>query len=119
MVLFSHKKIRVYWLLERDGNFTTASLYRELMFPEVRNKWMEIWNAKLPLKIIFFLWQVYNDKIQSAEQLKKRNWRGDIECKLCGLRETIDHIIFGCALARFVWCVFRDWQGWQYALLAL
>jgi hypothetical protein len=29
-----------------------------------------------------FIWQILNDKIQSAEQLKKRNWPGPIECKL-------------------------------------
>jgi hypothetical protein len=106
----------VVWVLERDGSFSSASLYRELLFPGFKNKWlMEIWEAKLPLKIKVFLWQVCNDKIQSAEQLKKRNWPGDIECKLCGQRETTDHIIFGCVLARFIWCVCRDLHGWNAA----
>jgi hypothetical protein len=30
---------------------------------------MLVWSAALPLKIRVFMWQVYNDKIQSAEQL--------------------------------------------------
>jgi hypothetical protein len=46
----------------------------------------EVWGAKLPLKIKVFLWQMYNDRLQTAEQLKKRNWKGEIEYQLCGLR---------------------------------
>jgi hypothetical protein len=43
------------------------------------NKWlMRIWDTKLPRKIRIFLRQVYNDKIQSAEQLKRRNWLGTL-----------------------------------------
>jgi hypothetical protein len=65
----------VKWNLEKSGLFSTALLYRELMFPRVVNKWMMcIWRAKLPLKVKIFLWQVCNDKIQSAEQLKAKNW---------------------------------------------
>jgi hypothetical protein len=77
--------------------FTTASLYRELFFPGVINReLMDVWGASLPLKIKVFVWQVYNDKIQSEEQLCKRNWPRESGCKLCGEKETTDHIIFGC-----------------------
>lgn len=44
---------------------------------------MCVWRTRIPLKIRVFIWQILNDKIQSAEQLKKRNWPGPIECKLC------------------------------------
>ncbi|OEL35741.1 hypothetical protein BAE44_0003241, partial [Dichanthelium oligosanthes] len=46
--------------------------------------------------------------------LVQRNWPGEIECKLRGLVETIDHIIFRCTIASFVWCVCRDALGWQH-----
>jgi hypothetical protein len=63
----------IKWILEKSGLFSTVSLYRELMFPGVLNEWMMCtWRAKLPLKIKIFLWQVCNDKIQSAEQLKAK-----------------------------------------------
>jgi hypothetical protein len=46
----------VSWSLERSGNFTTASLYKELTFPGIMNNWMlNIWKAALPLKIKIFL----------------------------------------------------------------
>jgi hypothetical protein len=116
-VLLSTDKDKVTWDFEKTGIFSTASLYKELLFPGVNNRWlMGIWEAPLPLQIKIFLWQVCNDKIQSAEQrLRKRNWPGEIACKVRGQDETTDHIIFGCALAQFVWCVCRDLQGWDRA----
>jgi hypothetical protein len=63
----------VKWIFEKSGEFSTATLYRELTFTRIINKWMmNILRAKLPLKIKIFLWQVCNDKVQSAEQLKKK-----------------------------------------------
>lgn len=78
-------------------------------------KWMmKIWQANVSLKIKIFTWQVCNDKIQSAEQLVKRNWLGDIECKMCGRLESTGHIIFECAMVQFVWCFCKDVFEWQY-----
>jgi hypothetical protein len=73
-----------------------------------------MWETKLPLKIRIFLWQVINDKIQSAEQLKKREWSGPMECKLCNQTESVAHIFFHCAIAHFSWCVCRDVLEWPF-----
>jgi hypothetical protein len=67
-----------------------------------------IWAAHLSLKIKMFLWQVCNDKVQSVEQLAKKNWQVPIDCKLCGQLESAEHIFVQCVLARFCWSVFRD-----------
>jgi hypothetical protein len=100
---------------ERTGTYTTASLYRELTFPGVMNRWMlAIWEANLPLKIKIFLWLVCNDRIQSADQLVRRKWPGDANCKMCGLTETTEHIILRCALAQFTWCLCREAFGWPF-----
>jgi hypothetical protein len=103
----------VSWSLERSGNFTTASLYKELTFPGIMNNWMlNIWKAALPLKIKIFLWQICNDKIQTAEQLRKRNWTGPVECKLCGKIESVEHLFLQCIVASFCWNVVRDALEW-------
>jgi hypothetical protein len=58
----------------KNGIFSTSSLYNELTFSGFHNRWLLcMWKTKIPLKIRIFLWQVINDKIQSAEQLKIRN----------------------------------------------
>jgi hypothetical protein len=63
----------VRWALEKSGCFSTSSLYRFLSSGGVRSRRMEeIWGTKLPLKIRNFLCLVVHDKLQLAEQLKKR-----------------------------------------------
>jgi hypothetical protein len=66
-----------------------------------------------------FLWQVCNDKVQSAEQLARKNWRGPIECKLCGRLESAEHIFVQCMLAKFCWSVFRDVLEWRTILVSM
>ncbi|OEL31632.1 hypothetical protein BAE44_0007349, partial [Dichanthelium oligosanthes] len=38
---------------------------------------------------------------------------GAIECKLCGLTESTNNIIFGCVVAKFVWCMCWDALNWH------
>jgi hypothetical protein len=51
--------------------------------------------------------------LQSTEQLKKREWKGDINCTLCGTVEDVDHIMFRCVLSRYVWSKLREIFGWS------
>jgi hypothetical protein len=46
----------------------------------ISNRMKEVWDAKLPLKVKIFLWQMVHGKLQTAEQLKKREWKGKINC---------------------------------------
>jgi hypothetical protein len=79
----------------------------------MENRWMlNIWQAGLPLKIKIFLWQVCNDKIQSAEQLRMRNWKGPLECKLCGSVESAEHLFLQCVVASYSWNILRDALDW-------
>jgi hypothetical protein len=104
----------IKWCLDKKGIYTTKSLYNEIFFPGFENRWMMcIWTAMIPLKIKIFLWQVCNDKIQSAEQLKRRNWEGPIECKMCGQVESTKHIFVGCVLAKYGWSLLRDIFDWS------
>jgi hypothetical protein len=114
-VALNESRDSVRWVLEKSGTFSTSSLYNELTFTGFSNRWlMNVWKTKVPLKIRIFLWQVINDKIQSAEQLKKRNWPGPTACKMCGVLESTSHIFFRCALANFCWCMCRDALGWPF-----
>jgi hypothetical protein len=74
-----------------------VSLYNVLTFLGIANRWMmNIWKANLHcLKKISFL-----ANLHCAEQLKKRNWNGPIECKLCGHEESAKHIFVQCVVAR-------------------
>ena len=75
---------KMIWALENNKTFTMKSLYRSLTFGGVVDSAMsDIWKCKIPLKVQIFLWMAFQDRIQSAVQLKKRKWAGDPDCKLC------------------------------------
>jgi hypothetical protein len=64
------------------------------------------------MKLKVFMWQVFHDRLQTGEELKKRNWKGEDKCMVRGVVETRDHILFCCPIAKFIWVCFRDALGW-------
>lgn len=105
---------RVVWALNKSGLFTTSSLYRNIMDPGHRDRRIkEIWEARMPMKVRIFLWQVHKYRIKSADQLKRKNWKGDEHCKMCGESEDANHIIFQCPIAVFQWAITREVLSWR------
>lgn len=104
----------VSWGLEKNGLYTTRSLYRFLTNGGVISQAAKsTWECKLPMKIKVFLWQFYHGKLQASAVLKRKVWKGDQCCVLCRNIETINHIFFACSFGRFVWCRIRDALGWE------
>ena len=69
-----------------------------------------IWKCKLPLKIKFFHWHAFNNKLQVGRSLIKR-WKCSGNCCVCGCAESVNHILFKCHLSKFIWNVIREvWQ---------
>ena len=94
----------VKWALDKSNIFTTKSLYRFLSDSGASSRVAGyIWKSKLPLKIKFFLWQVFNNKLQVAKSLAKRGWKGNSRCCLCNCVEDVNHILFKCHFAKFAW----------------
>jgi hypothetical protein len=95
----------VVWGLTANRIFTTKSLYQNLErnISGANNKW--IWKSKLPLKIKFFMWQLFWDAILTRDKLKRRNWPGSPICSFCHQQETAIHLLFSCSHARVVWGV--------------
>jgi len=76
------------WGLEKKGHFTTKSLYQFLTDGGMASRVAGfIWKCRIPLKIKFFLWQMFNNRLQIAACLIKRGWKGDKKCCLCGESE--------------------------------
>ncbi|WVZ88316.1 hypothetical protein U9M48_034851, partial [Paspalum notatum var. saurae] len=105
---------QMIWKLNKSGVYTSRSLYRLLMDSGVVDSCvMKIWEARMPAKIKKKFWMAWKNRIQRAEQLVVRKWKGSEFCKLCGLTESTDHLIFCCPVARAVWCWVRDALGWS------
>jgi hypothetical protein len=93
-------KDSVRWVLEKAKTFSTASLYRELTFSGFTNKWLLcVWRAKLPLKIRVFLWQVFNDKIQSAVHLKGGIGQAQLNANCVAVRNPLSIFFFRCVVS--------------------
>jgi hypothetical protein len=97
-------KILLSGPLSPNGVFSTSSLYRHCSFPGVVDVRMEeLWNSKLPLKI----------RIQTVDNLRKKEWKRDEKCKFCLEGESVNHLLFECSLAVYVWAMFREVLRWN------
>jgi hypothetical protein len=93
---------RVWWVFEKDGKFSTKSLYNSICNPSCRDgEIMEMWKAGCPLKQKKFLWFVSGGRF--SRPLRLRGWTGVEFCVTCGEREDVDHILCSCPVAKFVW----------------
>ena len=104
----------IKWVYEKSGCFTTRSMYRLMTFRGVVNKRLiKLWNSRLPMKLKVFMWLAVQDRLQTGLSLKKMKWKGCHKCRLCGVPEDVNHIFFGCVVARFVWISFKEALGWE------
>lgn len=99
------------WKLDPSGLFSTKSLYDRLATGEGQDELKALWKAKLPPKIKVFLWQLIRGRLPSGDQVQKRNGPGDGICPLCGVAEDLNHILFYCVSAQFMWSCFREVWG--------
>jgi hypothetical protein len=102
---------KISWSLNRNGIFSTKSVYKLLELPLAgsHSKW--IWKAKIPLKIKIFMWQLCKNALPTRENLRKRNWMGSPLCSFCNQVETNDHLFFVCNTSKVVWGVLGSTMG--------
>jgi hypothetical protein len=55
------------------------------------------------MKIKVFMWYLKKGVILTKDKLAKRNWRGNRGCSFCNTPESIQHLFFNCAYAKFLW----------------
>lgn len=113
-VQLNSAKDLVSWGIEKSDQYTARSMYRMMAHRGVTNRRMKkVWCSRMPLKLQVFTWLAFQDKLQTGVELKKRNWKGDKNCNVCGCPETGDHIFFSCIVDRFVWTSFKEALWWD------
>jgi hypothetical protein len=94
----------VRWKVGSSGKFRVKDLYLQLRaegsFPQ-----KFLWKIKIPMKVRIFLWEVLKNSILTKDNLLKRGWTGNEQCQFCCEKETINHLLFGCGLAKLAWQV--------------
>jgi hypothetical protein len=62
----------------------------------------------MPMKIKVFMWLANHKRIQLVG-----GWKGETKCVVCGVLESVDHILFECPLAKMAWAGLREALGWD------
>jgi hypothetical protein len=72
-----------------------------------------MWQSQMPLKMKFFVWLVLRNRIQTVDNLGRKKWKGSKLCQLCNEEENVDHLLFRCPIAVFMWAVVKDGLSWS------
>lgn len=107
------------WKHNRYGNFSVKSTYwlareakvREcnheaLALPSLNSIKEKIWKTPTAPKIRNFLWKSLSEALPLAELILNRGMKVDERCQVCGVEgESIQHLLFECDCARYVWAL--------------
>jgi hypothetical protein len=75
----------VRWRWTTDGEYSTKSAYLiQFAGRFSKIKITAIWKAKAEAKCHFFAWTLLHNGILTANNLLKRGWTNDTDCRLCG-----------------------------------
>jgi hypothetical protein len=91
------------WWLHQNGLFSVHYMYRALLNVQAISYDTLIWKLKLPLKVKVFMWYLYERVVLTKYNLIRRQWQGDKKCCFCSSNETIQHLLFDCHYAKFMW----------------
>ena len=114
-VALSEGRDEVTWALEQSGVYSISSMYRRLSQGATMAFAEDIWDARLPLKLKIFTWQLALDRLPTGIRLVDRHGPSSGRCVLCGEPEDASHVFFSCVLARLGWSVVRKLLGCSWA----
>jgi hypothetical protein len=98
----------VRWTLDPSGVFTVKSMYSKLSQGATIAHFKDVWEAKLPLKVKIFTWQLVINRLPTRSLIAARHGPSTGRCALCVAIEDVNHIFFTCSLAKFMWSVVRQ-----------
>jgi hypothetical protein len=99
----SNEKDLVKWTWEKSGTFSVKSMYTHLFSLDINNPNKKPWEAKIPMKVMIFMWLICANAILTKDNLSRKNWQGDKRCFFCNVFESIEHLFFDCYMARYIW----------------
>jgi hypothetical protein len=102
-VQLRNQRDRFVWGLHQNGLLSVKSMYRALLGVQALPYNTFIWKLKIPLKVKVFMWYLYKGVILTKDNLARRQWQGDKKCCFCYSNETIQHLLFDCHYAKFIW----------------
>lgn len=106
------REILLVGYLRSQGNTPLDQCIEDYPFGVVNKRMQKLWKSKLPQKLKVFNWLASQERLQTWVNLKRRKWKGDEKCCLCGVAEDMNHIFFQCRIAKMVWFCIKEALGW-------
>ncbi|XP_006574198.1 uncharacterized protein [Glycine max] len=103
------------WGAEPNGIFSTKSAYNLIkaeQFSKAQGSgFYQLWDLKVPPKVLSFAWRLLWDRLPSKDNLSKRQIQLDNDlCPLCQSQpETVSHLFFTCDKVLPLWWEFFTW----------
>jgi hypothetical protein len=98
-----------HWIGGNCSGFVTAqnvyAVITNLHWTTKLRGWKHgFWDWNIPPKIKIFTWLLFENKINTWENLLKKGWTGPSYCSLCKSNsESIDHLFIKCVFFKQVW----------------
>ena len=107
------------WTYEWGPVYSSAKFYKQLHegLPYLKAS-RGIWKSSCIMRTIFFAWLLLNDRLNTKDLLKRRNWQvtDDFSCALCPTNAYEDrlHLFFQCNFSQRIWNYLQiDWPQGQ------
>lgn len=104
-VVLNNEKDRIHWRWTASGQYKASSAY-EIQFygATIMIPAKKLWKAKTEPRCRFFAWLAMHDRVQTANNLMKKNYPCNPTCPLCFcIPETTDHLLTGCNFTEAAW----------------
>lgn len=62
-----------------------------------------LWAIKVPPRVLFFLWLLFNNRSLTRDNLAKRKKIEDKTCLFCCEEEFVQHLFFDCVVVKQCW----------------
>lgn len=112
-ISYKDEEDSMIWQFSSNGKFSVQSLYKVINFRGIQQVFVSsIWDIKVPPRVQYFLWLLSKNKLLTKDNLSKCRKVEDPTCLFCE-EESIQHLLFECAVAKQLWNVLSDIFGIQ------
>lgn len=102
------REYELIWDVDPNGIYSPKANYTFLSAKMQEREpvwwWKKLLKLKCPPKTKLFMWNVFENKVPTWDNLQKRNKQGLGWCPLCGVEnDSVDHLFLRCNFGSEVW----------------
>jgi len=108
---------RLIWLGNRDGSFSTKSVWDWLRISVPKQQWTNwIWHSALPKKISVIVWKAMTNSLSVDDRIRRIGVSIASKCECCpqGDIEDLDHVLYSGKIAANLWKMCSSFLGMPY-----